>query len=162
MAEWKTPFKQGVSNFRAGKHEDAIASFSEVSSPFVICLSPPVNSIYQALRLGGDTATVCDARAAVYQKQGKLKEALKDAKAVIDSQPGRWQVSAPANPFQHRLIFHTRDMPVLLVSSITSESSMPPRAWSTLPSSAFLQNRPPGETRCSYFNETSNLLANKL
>ncbi|KAM5533976.1 hypothetical protein V8D89_012401 [Ganoderma adspersum] len=84
MAEWKTPFKQGISNFRAGKPEDAITSFSE------------------ALRLGGDTATVCDARAAVYQKQGKLKEALKDAKVVIDSQPGRWQGYArSARLFHH-------------------------------------------------------------
>lgn len=98
----------------------------------------------------------------MYQKQGKLKEALKDAKAVIDSQPGRWQVSAPANPSHHRLTFHTRDMPVLLASSITSENSMPPRVWSTLPSSAFPHNRPPGETKCSCFNETLNLLANKL
>ncbi len=36
---------------------------------------------------------MCDARAAVYQKLGKLKEALRDSKSVIDSQPGRWQVS---------------------------------------------------------------------
>ena len=36
--------------------------------------------------------TVCDARAAVYQKMGKLKEALRDSKTVIDAQPSRWQV----------------------------------------------------------------------
>ncbi|KAI0719996.1 hypothetical protein C8T65DRAFT_538189, partial [Cerioporus squamosus] len=34
---------------------------------------------------------ICDARAAVYQKLGKLKEALRDSKTVIDSQPTRWQ-----------------------------------------------------------------------
>ncbi len=98
MAEWKTPFKQGISSFRAGKHEDAITSFSEVCFSFALCLYLPFDPVFQALRLGGDVATICDARAAVYQKQGKLKEALKDAKAVIDSQPGRWQVSVSPSP----------------------------------------------------------------
>ncbi|TFK90790.1 hypothetical protein K466DRAFT_365375 [Polyporus arcularius HHB13444] len=73
MSDWKVPFKRGVSSFRAGNYEDAVARFSE------------------AIELGGDVCTVCDARAAVYQKLGKLKEALRDSKSVIDSQPGRWQ-----------------------------------------------------------------------
>ncbi|RPD57028.1 hypothetical protein L227DRAFT_613913 [Lentinus tigrinus ALCF2SS1-6] len=73
MSDWKAPFKRGVSSFRAGNHEDAIVRFSE------------------ALKLGGDACTVCDARAAVYQKMGKLKEALRDSKTVIDAQPTRWQ-----------------------------------------------------------------------
>ncbi|KAI1789800.1 hypothetical protein LXA43DRAFT_974073 [Ganoderma leucocontextum] len=85
MAEWKAPFKQGISSFRAGKHEAAIASFSEAS------------------RLGGDPATIFDARAAVYQKLGKLKEALRDAKAVIDSQPGRWQGYARSARLFHQI-----------------------------------------------------------
>ncbi|KAI0375212.1 hypothetical protein BV20DRAFT_960306 [Pilatotrama ljubarskyi] len=73
MTAWKTPFSSGVAHFRAGKYQDALECFSE------------------ALKLGGDSATIYDSRAAVYQKLGKLKDALRDAKAVIDLHPDRWQ-----------------------------------------------------------------------
>ncbi|KAI0654212.1 hypothetical protein C8Q70DRAFT_534131 [Cubamyces menziesii] len=70
---WKLPFTKGVGHFRAGKYQEAIDCFSE------------------ALTIGGDEATIYDSRAAVYQKLGKLKEALNDAKAAIDSQPDHWK-----------------------------------------------------------------------
>ncbi|KAI0673343.1 hypothetical protein C8Q78DRAFT_1067697 [Trametes maxima] len=73
MTSWKPEFTQGVSHFRAGKLEEAIDCFS------------------QALKLGGDGSIIYDSRAAAYQKLGKLKNALRDAKAVIDLQPDRWQ-----------------------------------------------------------------------
>ncbi|KAI0361397.1 hypothetical protein OH77DRAFT_1468961 [Trametes cingulata] len=73
MTAWKTPFSAGVAHFRAGKYQDALDCFS------------------QALDLGGDSATIYDSRAAVYQKLGKLKDALRDAKSVIDLHPERWQ-----------------------------------------------------------------------
>ena len=47
----------------------------------------------KALDAGGDAFTIYDARAAVYQKMGKLKDALRDSKTTIDIQPHRWQVS---------------------------------------------------------------------
>ncbi|KAH9898190.1 hypothetical protein C8Q73DRAFT_390204 [Cubamyces lactineus] len=70
---WKAPFAKGVGHFRAGRYQEAIACFSE------------------ALAMGGDGATIYDSRAAVYQKLGKLKDALNDAKAVIDLQPDHWK-----------------------------------------------------------------------
>ncbi|KAI0801059.1 hypothetical protein C8Q74DRAFT_1214789 [Fomes fomentarius] len=73
MSGWKDPFKRGVQSFRRGNYEEAVASFSK------------------ALELGGDDCTICDARAAVYEKIGKVKEALRDCKTVIDLQPTRWQ-----------------------------------------------------------------------
>ncbi|KAI0652059.1 hypothetical protein C8Q79DRAFT_898157 [Trametes meyenii] len=73
MASWKTPFTNGVTHFRAGKLEEAIDCFS------------------QALKLGGDGPVIYDSRAAVYQKLGKLKDALRDTKTAIDLQPDRWQ-----------------------------------------------------------------------
>ncbi|KAI0328160.1 hypothetical protein GY45DRAFT_1255590 [Cubamyces sp. BRFM 1775] len=70
---WKTPFTKGVGHFRAGEYQDAIDCFSE------------------ALAKGGDGATIYDSRAAVYQKLGKLRDALSDAKAAIDLQPDHWK-----------------------------------------------------------------------
>lgn len=49
----------------------------------------------QVLELGGDKFKIYDSRAAAYQKLDKLKDALRDAKAVIDLQPDRWQVRLP-------------------------------------------------------------------
>ncbi|TBU63738.1 hypothetical protein BD310DRAFT_915822 [Dichomitus squalens] len=84
MDYWKTPFRRGIESFQAGKYDLAIASFSE------------------SLKHGGDPGTICDSRAAVYQKMGKLKEALRDSKTVIDSQPSRWQGYArSARLFHH-------------------------------------------------------------
>ncbi|KAI0756798.1 hypothetical protein C8Q80DRAFT_1092009 [Daedaleopsis nitida] len=73
MSSWKSIFKQGVACARGGNYEDAVARFSE------------------ALKDGGDGCAIYDARAAVYQKMGKSKEALRDCKSVIDLQPARWQ-----------------------------------------------------------------------
>lgn len=49
----------------------------------------------QVLELGGDKFKIYDSRAAAYQKLDKLKDALRDAKAVIDLQPDKWQVRLP-------------------------------------------------------------------
>ncbi|KAI8990474.1 hypothetical protein BD414DRAFT_577234 [Trametes punicea] len=73
MDKWRAPFTKGVSHFRAEKYREAIDCFSE------------------ALKIGGDDLAIYDSRAAAYQKLGKLKEALQDAKCVIDLQPDRWQ-----------------------------------------------------------------------
>ncbi|EIW64262.1 uncharacterized protein TRAVEDRAFT_111229 [Trametes versicolor FP-101664 SS1] len=66
-------FARGVKLFRDGQYQDAVDCFSEV------------------LELGGDKFKIYDSRAAAYQKLDKLKDALRDAKAVIDLQPDRWQ-----------------------------------------------------------------------
>ncbi|KAJ3007513.1 hypothetical protein NUW54_g3522 [Trametes sanguinea] len=73
MSSWKTYFTKGTGHLRAGRYQEAIDCFSE------------------ALRLGGDAASVSEYRAAAYQKVGKLKDALRDAKTVIDLRPDRWQ-----------------------------------------------------------------------
>ena len=47
---------------------------------------------FQALEGGGDAFTIRDARAAVFQRMGRYKDALRDSKVAIDLQPDRWQV----------------------------------------------------------------------
>ncbi|KAJ7927976.1 hypothetical protein B0H13DRAFT_1597903, partial [Mycena leptocephala] len=52
----------------------------------------------QALRVGGDREyTVYDSRAAIYEKQGKPKNALQDVKNVIKLAPAHWQGYARAS-----------------------------------------------------------------
>ncbi|KAF8895464.1 hypothetical protein BD779DRAFT_1668736 [Infundibulicybe gibba] len=71
---WKTKFKHGVSSFQNSKIEEALGLFNE------------------AIQLGGDNQhIVYDSRAAVYERTGRHKEALRDAKKVIDIAPERWQ-----------------------------------------------------------------------
>ncbi|KAJ2990256.1 hypothetical protein NUW54_g8524 [Trametes sanguinea] len=73
MSSWKTHFTLGTGHLRAGRYQEAIDCFSE------------------ALHTGGDAASIREYRAAAYQKVGKLKDALRDAKTVIDLRPDRWQ-----------------------------------------------------------------------
>ncbi|KAH9944206.1 uncharacterized protein BXZ73DRAFT_87153 [Epithele typhae] len=73
MDPWKDKFDQGVKCFRLRRYEEALEHFSA------------------ALDTGGDGYPIRDSRAAVYQKLGKVKEALQDSKAAIDLQPRRWQ-----------------------------------------------------------------------
>jgi hypothetical protein len=48
----------------------------------------------QAINLGVGGPQIYDSRAAVYEKQGMTKEALLEAKKVIDLYPHSWQVSS--------------------------------------------------------------------
>ncbi|KAH9937265.1 uncharacterized protein B0H18DRAFT_950178 [Fomitopsis serialis] len=59
--------------FRAGQLDDALALFTE------------------ALTLEGNEYTLYDSCAAVKEKLGKTKDALRDSKRVIDLAPQRWQ-----------------------------------------------------------------------
>ncbi|OBZ79928.1 hypothetical protein A0H81_01237 [Grifola frondosa] len=69
---WKTAFYKGILSYRAGNLESALAQFSE------------------AIDCGANEHTVYDARAAVNQKLGRVKDALQDSKKVLDLEPNRW------------------------------------------------------------------------
>ena len=65
------------------------------SSP--ISISPHLKHQSQALNNGGENQYIIyDSRAAVYEKLGNLKDALKDTKKTIDTAPERWQGYARA------------------------------------------------------------------
>ncbi|KAI0778393.1 hypothetical protein BD413DRAFT_601160 [Trametes elegans] len=85
-SSWKARFAEAVTHFRAGKYTEALDFFS------------------QTLALDGDSSVVYDSRAAVYEKLGKFKEALLDAKRTIDLRPDRWQGYARSA----RLFFQAR------------------------------------------------------
>ncbi|KAH9942935.1 hypothetical protein B0H21DRAFT_884393 [Amylocystis lapponica] len=70
---WKAPYRQGILSFRANKLLDALDFFS------------------QAIERGPHQFAIYDSRAAVYQRLAKPKDALRDAKHVIDLSPERWQ-----------------------------------------------------------------------
>ncbi|KAI0785060.1 hypothetical protein C8Q75DRAFT_735794 [Abortiporus biennis] len=70
---WKDHFSLGVASFKAEKYEDAVSHFTKV------------------IELGGNAHSVYDSRAAAYEKSGKVKEALRDSKMVVNLTPERWQ-----------------------------------------------------------------------
>lgn len=49
-----------------------------------------IDHAFQAIELGDDQYIIYDSRAAVYEKLGMVKNALRDAKKVIDLAPDRW------------------------------------------------------------------------
>ncbi|KAI0315800.1 hypothetical protein OF83DRAFT_1061466 [Amylostereum chailletii] len=70
---WKPFYDKGVASFRKGDLESALSQFTK------------------AIGNGGDaTYIIYDSRAAVYEKQGRMKEALQDSKKVIDIAPKQW------------------------------------------------------------------------
>ncbi|KAK7032094.1 hypothetical protein VNI00_013464 [Paramarasmius palmivorus] len=72
--EWKTDFKQAVVSFKQGRWEESLGFMNK------------------ALQDGGDQQHVIyDSRAAIYEKMGKVQEALMDAKIAIKLAPARWQ-----------------------------------------------------------------------
>ncbi|KAJ7600753.1 hypothetical protein C8J56DRAFT_911192, partial [Mycena floridula] len=71
---WKEPFAEGVSCFKKARYSNALQHFDE------------------AINSGGDQQyAIFDSRAAVYEKLEKGKEALRDARKVIQLAPNRWQ-----------------------------------------------------------------------
>ncbi|KAJ7675737.1 hypothetical protein DFH06DRAFT_1292001 [Mycena polygramma] len=61
-------------------------------------LKDSLTEVNEALRVGGDREyTVYDTRAAIYEKQGKPKNALQDVKNVIQLAPTHWQGYARAS-----------------------------------------------------------------
>jgi hypothetical protein len=73
----------------------------------------------QAINLGVGGPQIYDSRAAVYEKQGMTKEALLEAKRVIDLYPNSWQVSSvlPSQAIEFDGMHVERDTDALLVSS---------------------------------------------
>ncbi|KAI0092985.1 hypothetical protein BDY19DRAFT_883070 [Irpex rosettiformis] len=69
----KKAFNRGVTSFKAKEYDKALEYFTE------------------AIREGLEGPQVYDSRAAVYEKQGRKKEALLDSKKVIDLYPKSWQ-----------------------------------------------------------------------
>lgn len=70
---WKGHFDQGVKAFRSSNLEDALDHFTK------------------AIEAGGNHYSLYDSRAAVLEKLGRTKDALRDAKATIDAGPSQWQ-----------------------------------------------------------------------
>lgn len=71
---WKASFNDGISSFRSSLLDDALQHFNK------------------AIELGGDQQyLVYDSRAAVYEKLEKPKDALRDARKVIELAKDRWQ-----------------------------------------------------------------------
>ncbi|KIJ38912.1 hypothetical protein M422DRAFT_258320 [Sphaerobolus stellatus SS14] len=68
---WDTHFRNGIAAFRVAKYADAVDYFTK------------------SINYGGDRYDVYDSRAAAFEKQGKLKEALKDCRKVIELAPGK-------------------------------------------------------------------------
>ncbi|KAJ7761591.1 hypothetical protein DFH07DRAFT_1059835 [Mycena maculata] len=61
-------------------------------------LDDSLKEVNQALQVGGDREyTVYDSRAAIHERQGKLKSALQDVKNVIKLAPAHWQGYARAS-----------------------------------------------------------------
>ncbi|KZT24473.1 hypothetical protein NEOLEDRAFT_1134845 [Neolentinus lepideus HHB14362 ss-1] len=76
---WKDHFDEGVKAFRSSNLEEALTHFSK------------------AVECGGTHFNVYDSRAAVLERLGRTKDALRDAKATIDADPSRWQGYARAS-----------------------------------------------------------------
>ncbi|KAF7965811.1 hypothetical protein HWV62_41743 [Athelia sp. TMB] len=70
--DWKEHFSQGVASYRVADFDTALHHFT------------------QAAILKDDEYTIYDSRAAIYEKTGRFKDALRDAKKVIDISPDRW------------------------------------------------------------------------
>ncbi|CCM03118.1 uncharacterized protein FIBRA_05239 [Fibroporia radiculosa] len=73
MENWKTAFRKGIYHYREGKFEEALVLFDE------------------AINSGEPESIVYDSRAAVNEKLGNIRDALRDSKRVIDLAPQRWQ-----------------------------------------------------------------------
>ena len=91
MTEWKLAFERGVSNFRLGKYNEALACFNEVRVPYAFIHRKEFIVILQSVTKGGTASQLFDSRAAVHEKLGDLKAALEDARRVIDLAPHQWQ-----------------------------------------------------------------------
>ncbi|KAG6890594.1 hypothetical protein C0995_006570 [Termitomyces sp. Mi166 len=87
---WKPSFNQGIASFKDLRLDEALNHFSKA------CQTPSPG--LQALKCtGGDQQHVIyDSRAAVFEKLGMPKEALRDAKVVIKLAPDQWQGYARA------------------------------------------------------------------
>ncbi|KAF9019005.1 hypothetical protein BDZ89DRAFT_1073373, partial [Hymenopellis radicata] len=72
---WKPSFEKAMSAFKTGKYQEALISCTEA-----IEISAPSQLYF-----------IYDCRSAIYEKLGKLKDALRDAKTTIDVAPTRWQ-----------------------------------------------------------------------
>ncbi|KAK7024399.1 hypothetical protein VNI00_016340 [Paramarasmius palmivorus] len=78
--EWKTDFKRAVVSIKQGRLEESLGLMNK------------------AVQNGGDQQhVVYDSRAAIYEKMGKVREALMDAKRAIRLAPARWQSYARAS-----------------------------------------------------------------
>ncbi|KAI0344860.1 hypothetical protein BDW22DRAFT_1372282 [Trametopsis cervina] len=69
----KAAFNKGIVSFKTGRYEVSLDQFNE------------------AISLGLDEPTVYDSRALVFDKLGRTKEALFDARQAIHLNPSRWQ-----------------------------------------------------------------------
>ena len=101
MSSWKQLFQKGVAMFRAGQLDDALALFTEVGHHGRLIYAGAY-SAHQALSLEANEYTLYDSRAAVKEKLGKTKDALRDCKKVIDLAPQRWQVRGCPSVYARR------------------------------------------------------------
>ena len=89
----KGAFSRGIASFKNKEYDDALKHFTEVCIAIITEFYPDVR--LEAIREGFVGPQVYDSRAAVYEKQGRKKEALIESKKVIDLYPKSWQVMHP-------------------------------------------------------------------
>lgn len=87
---WEELFREGLHLYQTGKYPEALTRLNLVSVLFTSLT--PSDLRVQAIEKNNKQRLVFDSRAAVLDKLGRTKEALKDAKKVIDLEPGLWQV----------------------------------------------------------------------
>lgn len=91
----ESPLRKGCFGLQERKVR-RIAGVLQCSESDISLLDPKLNT-RQALKHGGDQQyLVYDSRAAVYERLGKQKDSLRDAKKVIELAPNRWQGYARA------------------------------------------------------------------
>ncbi|KAF7365130.1 F-box domain protein [Mycena venus] len=84
---WTAHLQKAKAHLKSSRLEDALKEANEASL-----------DLLKALRAGGDREyTVYDSRAAIYERQGKPKNALQDVKHVIKLAPTHWQGYARAS-----------------------------------------------------------------
>ena len=93
VPSWKRYFLEGIEHFRRQDIDKALESFDKVKGNILFLASNTSWSRHppQAIKLANDTSYVLyDSRASAYEKQNRLKDALRDAKKTIEIAPKQW------------------------------------------------------------------------
>ncbi|KAF8158879.1 hypothetical protein K438DRAFT_327229 [Mycena galopus ATCC 62051] len=92
---WTEHLKKAKAHLKCSRLDDSLREVNEASCSNLYDASK--TEFVQALRVGGDREyTVYDSRAAIYERQGKPKNALQDVKNVVRLAPTHWQGYARA------------------------------------------------------------------
>lgn len=93
---WSEHLSKAKAHLKCSRLDDSLREVNEAR--FSTLYNAYNINLVQALRVGGDREyTVYDSRAAIYERQGKPKNALQDVKNVIRLAPTHWQGYARAS-----------------------------------------------------------------